>query len=208
MMRRLSGEESTASFERSFAYLTGAAYGLLLDEFNPDWRESVDRAADLGALLQDALWIEPPDDLTAAADARSEAYQGWMIRADEEQRRAAREALVAEYRARLVDGPVLRLPLTGRRSLSFKTPELTILPGIGRVYRTVEVRADWGLLRVESGGALSHLSTGGAPEDVVVAAPVEAEARPVTGDGWDLELAPGWTIVPDVREGDWTLRKQ
>ena len=208
MLRRLEGKPDTGSFTRSFAYMTGAAYGLLLDDFAAGWRGELDAASDLAAMLRDALADEPPGDLVAAADERSEAYQGWIVAADEERRAAALERKLAAYRARLVDAPVLRLPFAGRRQISFKSPDLTMLPGEGRVYERVDVATAWGTLRVESGGALSHLEPNGTPTDIVVPAPADPLARPVTGAGWTLELAPGWTLAPGERPGDFLLRAE
>jgi len=40
---------------------------------------------------------------------------------------------------------------------------------------------------------------------VTLAAPADTSARPVVGQGWTLDLAPGWTIVPGARKGDMIL---
>jgi len=37
----LSDGERSSAFSRSYAYATGPAWGLLLDEFQPDWRKEI-----------------------------------------------------------------------------------------------------------------------------------------------------------------------
>jgi len=43
---------------RSFAYVSGPAYGLLLDRAKPDWRSGLNVSDDLGKLLQQALSLD------------------------------------------------------------------------------------------------------------------------------------------------------
>ena len=51
----------------------------------------------------------------------------------EDARAAATAARIVEYRARFVDGPVLRIPLRGS-SFSFDPNGVTPFPGVGSVY--------------------------------------------------------------------------
>jgi hypothetical protein len=44
---------------------------------------------------------------------------------------------------------------------------------------------------------------------VVVAVPSRpspSSTRAIRGDGWTLTLAPGWSVEPDARPGDLTVR--
>jgi hypothetical protein len=38
-----------------------------------------------------------------------------------------------------------------------------------------------------------------------VSAPSDATVRPLIGPGWKLELAPGWTVRPASRAGDFEV---
>ena len=106
---------------------------------------------------------------------------------------------VAALRARLIDGPTLTLP-TPHPRINFNPNELVPLGDAGTAYPTLRVAAAWGELVVASGGALL------APDwsKVVVTAPADA-SRPLRGDGWELQLAPGWSIERGARAGDWVL---
>ena len=56
---------------------------------------------------------------------------------------------------------------------------------------------DWGVLDVTDGALVKADWSA-----VVVPAPSTIAQRTATGDGWRLELAPGWRLEPDDRAGD------
>src|SRR5918996_137640 len=80
-----------ASFVRTFAYMSGPAYGLLLDASSPGWTRRVRGTDDLGTLVMRALAVQPASDTTASA-AR---YDGAQVRASEQQRDQQREQRLA-----------------------------------------------------------------------------------------------------------------
>lgn len=204
---RLSGGDATAgarkalreaeaadTFVRSFAYASGPAYGLLLDQADSGWRRGLKGSDDLGVLLSAGANVVAGD--AAAAEAR---YGGAEIRADEERRAAVARAVAAAWTARLVDGPRLTLPFQSMQ-IAFNPGTLTALGDAGTVYPTLRVVDVWGILEVTD-GALIDPNWSGA----TVAAPASADAR--EGPGWTLRLNPGWELGPGDRPGDFRLRK-
>lgn len=191
---------------RNFAYATGLAYGLLLDDVSPGWPLRADENIDLAALVARAYEIGTIDGSAAArtdvdaARSRMEAYGGARLERFERERAAERERLQEAYRARFVDGPVLILPVDEAFNYSFDPNRVFALDGVGQVLSTAMVRAEWGSLEV-SGDVLMRRS-GGNIVAVVVPAPANPDTRPVTGDGWTLTLRDGWEIVPGERTGD------
>lgn len=194
------------SFVSSFAYSSGPAYGVLLDAARPDWRKSLTPQDDLGELLRAALKLTPPGDLKARAEARAADYDGAALRAAEAEREAARQERVAEYRARLVEGPTLLVALTDQRRVATNSANAVPIEGVGTVHPTATVTDEWGILEV-NGGALMIHAPGGRIMQIYLAAPADASARPLQGDGWTLQLSPGWTLAPGTRAGDHVLRK-
>ncbi len=185
------------SFIRSFAYATGPAYGMLLDDFAPGWRKRLDGTpADLGTRLRDAARIEVAAGDSALAEAAAR-YDGPALRVAETTREQKRLAQLARNRARFVDGPVLRLDLV-HMSVQFNPSNLQPLDGVGTVYPTMRVTDDWGTLEVE-GGAVMRSDW----KAVIVAAP---EGGSTQGPGWKLTLKPGWALAPDARAGDFVLK--
>lgn len=192
----------TPTFVRSFAYASGPAYGLLLDAALPVWRRQLDARSDLGTLLAQAYGIERPADLADAAAVRLAVYDGAALRNAEQLRHDQRVARVMAYRHHLIEGPVLFLPFR-EMNISFDPNELETLEGVGTVYPRAEIHDVWGRLQVTSGGVLLDPEWSSAR---VVAFKEPPAAGAAHGDGWTLELAPGWRLVPGQRAGDWTVK--
>ena len=202
---RLRGDEASASFVRSFAYATGPAYGLLLDELGADWRPTIDLRTDLSALLADALAWKAPSELAAEGESRSARYDAAQVVSAERARAVERAAVDERNRARFVAGPVLVLPCSSGVNISFNPSDITPLEPIGSVYGTVYLVDDWGVLDVSSGGALVERNPAGSMQAARVSAPKDAALRPLAGDGWSLTLNAGWKLVPGERTGDWKV---
>jgi hypothetical protein len=101
--------ESTPTFVRAFAYGTGPAIGVLLDQFDPAWREEVRKNRDMGALLAQAIHFQRPRDLDQTARARARDYGWGEVDRSEAVRDSARAPTMQGYRARLGAGPVVTL---------------------------------------------------------------------------------------------------
>ena len=187
----LSAFVPAPTFVRSFAYATGPAYGLLLDQADPHWRARLGSGQGLDQLLSSALRLSPASDVKA----REAAYDNGTLRASEQTRDAARRARLAALKARLVDGPVLTLSMS-HANYQFNPQTLQSLDAFGIVYPTLRLSAPWGVLEVE-GGAL-------VDKEMTVATVSAAGIDPsnLKGDGWRLTLNSGWTVQPGPRKGD------
>lgn len=193
----LRAAEEADAFSRMFAYASGPAYGLLLDDAAPGWREGLTAESDLGALLGAAVGFTAPED-PVAVFARTAALYGGQAVADEElAAQQERAGLTTRWSDRLVSGPVLRLPLENIR-VSFDPNTLQPLPPHGVVYPTATITDVWGVLTVTD-GALIDSDWSAA----TVTAPDDAES--LSGDGWSLDLADGWRVAPGERDGDFVL---
>jgi hypothetical protein len=200
-MGNLDRAPQNPTFVRSFAYASGPAYGLLLDAVRPDWRKGLSVRNDLGELLRNALSISLPEDLAAEAEKRAKDYGGDRLVAEEAGREERRQRRLAEYRTRLVDRPVLILPLQ-KMQIGFDPRNLQPMGELGTVYPTLNVKDEWGSLSVSGGALLSD-----SWSTVQVPAPKDPNARPLKGDGWELDLAEGWVLRPGEREGDFVVTR-
>jgi hypothetical protein len=187
-----------ASFIRTFAYMSGPAYGLLLDATSPGWMRRVRGSDDLGTLLMRALAAQPASDAAAAA-AR---YDGGQIRASEDQRDHERQQRLAELRQRFVDGPVLVFP--GEGGAQFNSMGAVSIPGIGTVYfGPYNASGEWGRLSADKGVLIA--SDGRSRR---VPAPVPQDDGTFAGDGWTFKAAPAWTVREGPRKGDFEVVRQ
>ncbi|HEX7595675.1 MAG TPA: hypothetical protein VF387_04920 [Gemmatimonadaceae bacterium] len=200
--------ETTPTFVRAFAYGTGPAIGVLLDEFDPKWREEVRKNRDIGALLAQAIHFQRPRGLDKMARARARDY-GWdEVDRGEAARDSARAPTMQGYRARLGAGPVVTL-LQSRDSLawSYDPTELVGFDLQSTVYPSGNFSAPWGKLTVDHGGVLvrndfSWIRIG------LPSTPIAAQASEIKADGWTLALNPGWSLRADPsRPGSFVAKK-
>ena len=195
-VRRLVQPDATISLVRSFAYTSGPAYGLLLDERAPGWRTKLNVQSDLGTLLASAIGNSP----RGSAENRASTYGVSEIRMMEADRAAKGEAEKARYRALLVTGPTLTTPSAG--SFSFNPSTLVSLGDGFIVYPTFHAVAQWGTLNVKDGVRV-------APDfsSTTVAAPKDIKGSHLEGPGWTIDLLPGWQVVPGMKPGNFTLKR-
>ena len=189
------------TFVRSFAYASGPAYGILLDETKTNWRKNLKKEDDLGSLLQKRLSIKLPQNIEQAAELRAKNYDSDKLRAFETERENNRQKLLAEYRAKLVDGAVLELPIL-KMSMQMNPGTLVPLEPIGTVYPDIRIVDAWGILTVTKGALIkSDFSK------IYVSAPSSLSAPSIQGDGWTLELNAGWTVAAGERKADYVVKK-
>lgn len=133
VIRDLSAVVQSPSFVRSFAYATGPAYGLMLDQANPAWRRKLGTGQRLDQMLSGALHLSPPAFESLAT--RHCFYDDGTLRTFDLQRDRESKARLAALKAKLVDGAVLTLPLS-HASYQFNPRTLQPLGEAGTVYPT------------------------------------------------------------------------
>lgn len=196
--------ESRPTFVRALGYGTGPVLGLVLDRIRPAWRQQL-RAEGFAAQLRTALDWRAPSDLEAAVAAAAARYDGAALRDAEHARATERAARLVAYRDALVRGPVL-IARAEQLYRSFNPNTLVPLDDAGTVYPTGTFSADWGVLTVESGGAL--LAPSNREVRVSTAGMTRDGELKLIGKGWTLELKPGWRVAAGARAGDLEVRAQ
>jgi hypothetical protein len=111
---------ATDTFVRSFSYITGPAYGLLLDARLPGWRTRLTPTSDITTLLASTTSPLPPSDV----EAQAIPYGIAALRVTETERSLRAEAARTHYRALFIDGPTLTLATTDRLNYSFDPNEV------------------------------------------------------------------------------------
>lgn len=190
------------TFVRSFAYLSGPAYGFLLDQHAAGWLRKIKPGDDLGQLLATALDFKLATEPEDTGRERPKRYDSRRLWAAETAREESRQKRVAAFRQLLVEGPVLVLPL-GKQQMSFNPSEIVPIEGVGTVYPTLTLIAAWGKLEVHKAALIARDF-----KKAVVSAPVKFDGQLLEGDGWKLRLETGWKAVTGERKGDWTLVKE
>jgi len=186
-------------FARSFAYTSGPAYGLLLDDIVPGWNLRVNKNTDIAVLLQEVCKI--PDPVKADAEAAAVRLGGAELRIRETAAERKRNKHLIEIIESYLDGPTLIIPQGFK--IQFNPSNTENIEGVGVYHPTAIYLGDWGRLEVVKGSLRSQDWS-----EARVIAPTVPSARPVLGPGWILELAPGWTIVPADSNGSFSIVRE
>jgi hypothetical protein len=207
-IERLSSAASEAAYSRSFAYVSGPAYGLLLDLSGKPWRKGLTSKSDLGELLRRFYGVKLPSDISIAAEQRLALYDGAALRWLESQQEQQRRAVIDGYKSRFVTGPVLTLPVAEQFNFSFDPNGVVPIDDTSSGYATLRVTDAWGVLEVSNGALIVRDQNKFVR--VVVEAPKDATGNTgeVAGGGWKLTLAQGWILTKGHRQGDWDVTKK
>jgi len=187
------------SYPLSFAYETGPCYGILLDGTGKDWRSKTTPESSLSETLRSLAAVALPADISVAATERAAAYDGPKLVAEETQREETRKAAEAKWRALLVDGPVLEIPIP-QGNYSYDPNNVFPLGLDGTVFPETHIADEWGVLDVKNGARIVA-----ATHSVFVAAPPSADK--LSNANWELTLKPGWRLVPGARTGDFKVAR-
>lgn len=184
--RALTAADEQQALARSYAYATGPAYGLLLDEYAPSWRTALSSWAPAD-LLVSPLRVQPLP--SAGLNRRAQRYDGPLVASEERDRAETQRRVIADLQARF-RGARLELPL-GQMQFEFDPNQVTPIDGLGTFYQRLVVRDVWGELRATEGALIS-------PTFSVLTAANPTLAG-TSGPGWILTLNHAYVItVPDV----------
>jgi hypothetical protein len=197
----LTASQTSTSIVKTFAYASGAGYGLLLDALSPGWHRKITAASDFGQLLSAAAGVSARPDAAAAAAAAAARYDGASLRAAEEERDRKQQVIIAELRLRFVDGPVLVVPRAGRGSVN--NMGAVVIPEVGTVLREMANTGAWGSFDAKNGALVSADG-----QTISLPAPVVVDATTLKGDGWTATVGPGWTVQPGPRPGSFRVVRQ
>lgn len=192
---------SYPTFARSFAYITGPLYGMLLSQKKKGWQRTLRPGDDFLHLLIKIYKLHIPAPGKEAVTSIRQAYNQPLIRQEEEAREQQRKAKEKSYHTKLVQGPLLELTLTKRMNFSFNPSTLFPLGAEGTVYPTMTMTDDWGRLEVTGDARMKDWRQ----VFVSFSADTDLTKRRIQAAEWTLTLAEGWQIVPGERAGDWKV---
>ena len=137
-------------FGNSFAYLTGPAYGLLLDELVSDWRSSIRSGKNIPDIISTLVVVPEAIDKNII-DTISERYELTEYLNKERIRLEARDKEDAELRARFSESTWLVIP---NKNINFKfnpNERLVAYDSIGVIYKTMQLKGEFGTIDVKNG---------------------------------------------------------
>lgn len=182
-----------ASLERSFAYGTGPAYGLLLDELNEKWKDDINEKFSFSQTMLHALNLSSDEiqNRVGLYKQISNLYGGEKLWEEEQERAAQTEKTRQEYIAKFSQSPTLAIPLQNMQ-MSFNPSSVFSLNPYGTVYPTITVIDTWGKIVVNNGALIGPFFR---KMNVSLSVLVTKNGDDYLGDGWTLSLNQGWKII-------------
>lgn len=179
------------TYVRTFAYFTIPVYGYYMQLTNRAWNLDISEETNLTDYIIDFYDFEYDDpveydDVFAAGQhyGRDFIVQAEGIRESERLKR------ITAYRSAFTGDSVISLALENM-SIGFDPRNLVPLDSLGIVYPIMRITDNWGVLEVDSCGALL------SPEwnRVTITYPITISDSLVSGMGWRLKLNSSWKII-------------
>ncbi|MEO1484852.1 MAG: hypothetical protein AAFU57_03830 [Bacteroidota bacterium] len=187
------------SFVRSYPYLTIPFYGYLLSKSDPKWQLDITAETNLTAYFMKRFDISDST-LERTWEVSNKTYNSGSIHLMEQQRAADKKKQLADLKKRFVEDLTLTLPFQ-QMNISFNPNTLVPLEGHGTVYETLSITDVWGKVDAKQGAMVTTNWSG-----VVLSEPNAIAAETVMGEGWSLQLNPGYKIIKS--ESGYTLKKE
>jgi hypothetical protein len=196
----LERSESSASLTRSFAYATGPALALLLDEYEPAWRESFAAEPNLAARLAAAAGLVDARITREEVIELAKSY-GWQeIYWVESERDARRQRRLAELASMFETGRVLQIETGSKFQFSFDPNAAESFDSQRVVHRSVTASDEWGTVEAKQGALIDFR----APMKLVLPIPPGATLETVP---WKLELHPDYQLDTS-HDRIWKIKKR
>jgi len=189
------------TFVRSFAYVTIPVYGYLMNLKDKSWNKGISKSTNLTDFITKFFNVTIPSDLKNTINIIKVDYGFNKILAFEVKRDNERKKLIAEYEMKFIKNPTLTIKFVNM-NISFDPRNIMPLKNLGTVYPNTRITDNWGILTVESEGAL----LGRNWQKVTVSKPTEISDKIIKGDGWKLDLNKSWKLVKIGK--NYTLKKK
>ena len=190
MKKEYSNSLNKESFVRSFAYYSGSAYGILIDEKNSNWRKKLTYNSDLGEILKDSYKIDVSSNSVEKAKNR---YNYKQIYQEELSRKQVLDKKLLEYENKFINHPIITIELD-KPKIGFNPNNLVPLKDIGTVYPNITITDSFGTLNLKSGGCLLSSDWKKA---TISADNLKIENEKLSGDDWTIRLNSNYTILEE-----------
>jgi hypothetical protein len=197
----INGLYNNKTFVRSFAYRILPVYGYFMQKTKPRWNLDITKNSNLTDYMDDFFKIN-----TQVVDSQYIRQLGDTYRMDsimefEKIREQNRVQLVKTYKSRFLDRETVSIGLENMH-IGFSPGNIMPLDTLGTVYPNLRITDNWGILEVDSGGALVSPQW----DNVIISAPMEITDSLISGMGWTLKLNQGWNL--EEAGGKFQVRKK
>lgn len=189
------------TFMRSFAYFTIPVYGYFMQQTNPKWNLRIDKKTKLSDFILVFYKVEKSKLNKSQIEQTGKLYNMDSIRTFENNREQKRIEKINQYKAKFLGNNVFSINLE-KMSIGFDPRNLIPLDTLGTVYPNLRITDIWGVLEVDSCGALLSPDY----QRVSVSNPEQITDTLISGKGWRLTLNEQWVI--EEKAGKYNLLKK
>ncbi len=200
LINQLKEADRKESYLRSFAYLTGPAYGRLLERCDTSWIKKIATNFDFPTALQKCLGANQEKNKKAYLKLLGNAnYNAIAVRESERLRTEVQSKRIELGKKMFGKAPYVELELINP-NVQFDPNTLFAIPELGLLYQGMTLNADWGKLTATSGVLLDS-------DWRYVRVAIENNQCSTTGSGWNLTLVTPWELFA-ADDGVCRLRKR
>ncbi len=177
------------SFVRSFAYFTLPVYGFFMRQKEAAWNLKIKRNTNLTSFIAEFYHIKNLEIAYHEIAKIGKNYQMDSIINFEENRENTRLKLVEKYKLQFLGEEVLTIALENM-NIGFNPGNIMPLEEYGSVYPNLKITDNWGILEVDSCGAL----VGKNWDKVILSVPESVTDTLISGKGWKLKLKQNYQL--------------
>jgi hypothetical protein len=160
-----------------------------MQKTNPRWNLDISKNSNLTDYMDGFFKIN-----TQVVDSQYIRQLGKLYYMDsimefEKIRELNRVRLVNIYKSRFLGGETVSIGLENMH-IGFNPGNIMPLDTLGTVYPNLRITDNWGILEVDSGGALVNSQW----SQVIITAPLDVTDSLISGVGWTLKLNQGWNL--------------
>jgi hypothetical protein len=177
------------SFVRSFAYFTVPVYGYFMHKTDKKWNLRLTKNTNLTDFIAQRFGVGHMELSYERISALGKEYGMDSILENENSRELRKEALTNLYKKKFLNDSVVIIGLENM-NIGFNPGNIMPLDSFGTVYPNIRVTDNWGILEVDSCGALMSPRW----DKVTISYPEVITDSLVLGRGWKLKINNSWKL--------------
>ena len=181
---------SLPTYVRSFAYFTIPVYGYFIQKKEHLWNQQITKGTNLSDFISHFYGVEYQQITNEGVLKTGEQYGMGSIVEKETRREAAKEAVKNKYKKMFLSDSVVEIGLENM-NIGFNPSNIMPLDSYGTVYPDMRITDNWGILEVDSCGALMSPMW----NKVTLSYPEITTDTLISGRGWRLKFNNPWILI-------------
>lgn len=178
------------SFTRASAYFTGPLYGELFDQLLPDWKSELKDSVNFLMIGLNIINSNIYELEKLEFEEICNVYNYKQIVLEEKNREVEKEKQLKAYKEKFLNNDVFIINLINMQ-IGFDPSNIIPLGEYGTIYPVCRIVDNFGIFNTTKGVLLTDWSK------ITITPPISITETLVEGDGWKIELNPGWKVIKD-----------